>query len=300
MFIAINGQLGSGKSEVCKILNRDYGYDVFSTGVIQREFANQLGISTLELNKLAKENFSYDYKIDTKLVEYSTENMGKNVVFDSRTAWHFVKGSFKVHLLVCPAIAAERVFNKRETKEEKYSSVEEAMRDLIERRRLEVARYKKIYNLEVEDFSNYNLILDTSTLTPKEVCEIIIQESNEYRKNPLNHRIIVSKKTIYPTKKLENLNEKSIDKYKKLLKSKSKNKMEPIRLSLKDDILYIKDGHNRAVSLNANNEKVYDAVMVPNSVGVLSYNSHEIVILNDYSFWEEINKFKYSFYPTQK
>ena len=52
MFIAINGQLGSGKSELCKRLEEEYGFDVFHTGKIQREYAAELGISTLELNRL--------------------------------------------------------------------------------------------------------------------------------------------------------------------------------------------------------------------------------------------------------
>ncbi len=56
MFITINGQLGSGKSEICKILREEYGFDVFHTGKIQREYARELGISTLELNQLCNKD----------------------------------------------------------------------------------------------------------------------------------------------------------------------------------------------------------------------------------------------------
>ena len=69
MFITINGQLGSGKSEICKILREEYGFDVFHTGKIQREYARELGISTLELNQLCNKDPSYDHIIDGKLVE---------------------------------------------------------------------------------------------------------------------------------------------------------------------------------------------------------------------------------------
>ncbi len=138
MFIAINGQLGSGKSELCKRLNSEYGFEVFHTGRIQREFAAELGISTLELNERCKQDHHYDKIIDSRLVEYAESMRGKNVVFDSRMAWHFVKGAFKVHLLVAPDIAADRVFFNRIAEEERYSSKEEAMRKLTVKEELEL------------------------------------------------------------------------------------------------------------------------------------------------------------------
>ena len=59
MFITINGQLGSGKSEICKILKDEHGFDIFHTGKIQRQYAAELGISTLQLNELCKIDHKY-------------------------------------------------------------------------------------------------------------------------------------------------------------------------------------------------------------------------------------------------
>ena len=146
MFIAINGQLGSGKSELCKRLNSEYGFEIFHTGRIQREFAAELGISTLELNERCKQDHHYDKIIDSRLVEHAEKMRGKNVVFDSRMAWHFVKGAFKVHLLVAPDIAADRVFFHRVAEEERYSSKEEAMKNLMERRRTLLSMFASANN----------------------------------------------------------------------------------------------------------------------------------------------------------
>ena len=123
MFIALNGQLGSGKTALCALFRDLDGYDIFSTGKIQREYANELGISTLELNERSKTDYSYDYAIDKKLMDYGEANKGKNIVFDSRMAWHFLKDVYKVHLLIRPATAADRVFGKRESKEETYKII---------------------------------------------------------------------------------------------------------------------------------------------------------------------------------
>ncbi len=180
MFITINGQLGSGKSEVCRILREEYGFELFHTGRIQREYAAELGISTLELNELCKTDYKYDRIIDGRLKEYSEAMRGKNVVFDSRMAWHFVEDALKVHLLVNPRVAAERVYGGRVAKEEKYASVEEAMNALLERRRLENDRYNALYNVRMFDYRNYDLVLDTSETTVAEEVEMILDKAKRY------------------------------------------------------------------------------------------------------------------------
>ena len=200
MFIAINGQLGSGKSELCRRLNEEYGFEVFHTGRIQREFAAELGVSTLELNELCKSDHRYDRIIDGRLVDYAESVRGKDVVFDSRMAWHFVSGAFKVHLLVSPDIAADRVFFNRVAEEEKYSSREEAMFNLMERRRLENERYEMLYNVSMSDYFNYDLILDTSLLTVKEELEIIVGAARKFEDGSAKKQLFLSSLLgIYPT-----------------------------------------------------------------------------------------------------
>ena len=157
MFITINGHLGSGKSTVCELLRDQYGFKVFNTGSIQRQFANEMNISTLELNKKSKEDFSFDYQIDNAIVEYAKTHVGERIVFDSRLAWHFVPESFKVRLIIRPEIAAERVYLNRQSKEEQYSSAREALDMLSERQNAEAERYRMIYNIDIND---ENIIAD--------------------------------------------------------------------------------------------------------------------------------------------
>ena len=182
MFITINGHLGSGKSTVCDLLREQYGFKVFNTGSIQRKFANEMNISTLELNKKSKEDFSFDYQIDNAIVEYAKAHVGERVVFDSRLAWHFVPESFKVRLIIPPEIAAARVYLNRQSKEEQYSSAQEALDMLSERQNAEAERYRLIYNIDVNDENNYDLIIDTSGLSPEEAAQKII---DNYKNNIL-------------------------------------------------------------------------------------------------------------------
>ena len=186
MFITINGHLGSGKSTVCSLLTEQYGFKVFDTGSMQRKIANDLHISTLELNKKGLTDFSVDHQIDDATVAFAADHNGERIIFDSRLAWHFVPESFKVRLTVAPEIAAERVFQNRRSKEEAYASVREALEKLTDRQNTESERYQLIYHIDIHDESNYDLIVDTSYLSPSEAAKAIIDSYKQFAAQKLD------------------------------------------------------------------------------------------------------------------
>lgn len=190
MFITINGHLGSGKSTVCSLLNKKYGFEVFSSGSIQRQLARKMNTSTLDLNRLSENECSFDYDIDKAVTEFAENNKGELVVFDSRLAWHFVPNTFKVRLTINPEIAVERIVFNRCTPEESYDSLGDAICQLSERQRSESLRYKSIYNVDIDDPNNYDLIMDTSQLSPEEVCDTIYEEYCHLCKKTIEKHII--------------------------------------------------------------------------------------------------------------
>jgi cytidylate kinase len=180
MHITITGNLGSGKSTICKILEDKYGFEIYSTGKVQRELAREMNITTLEMNQLMCSDRKYDTMIDDATARISRENRDKNIIFDSRLAWHFVEQSFKIFLSVSLDVAAERVINDNRGKEEKYASLEEAKDMLAARAATEDKRYKDMYNLNYFDFSNYNLVIDSTYNTPEKIASIIMQEAKKF------------------------------------------------------------------------------------------------------------------------
>ncbi|HHT98409.1 MAG TPA: dephospho-CoA kinase [Clostridiales bacterium] len=188
MHITITGNLGSGKSTVCKILQDKYGYEIYSTGKVQRKLAKELNMTTLEFNKQMCNDHRYDNMIDEATARISRENKDKKIIFDSRLAWNFVEKSFKIFLSVPIDIAAQRVMNDKKRGEvESYSSLEEAKAQLSQRATTEKARYKDIYNLDYFDFNNYNLIIDSSYNDPEKIAEIIINEAYNYNESPYDN-----------------------------------------------------------------------------------------------------------------
>ena len=172
MKISITGDLGSGKSLIGKLLAKETGYKFYSTGSIQREIAAQQGMTTLELNKLSENNFRFDREIDdfTRKLSESSQPF----IIDSRMAWYFVPNSFKIYLKVDVDIAAKRIFTDKSRRNEKYPDLESAKKDIIRRKKSELFRFKKYYQVECENMEHYDLVIDTSYSTPGEIVETIL------------------------------------------------------------------------------------------------------------------------------
>ena len=210
MHITLTGNLGSGKSTICKILESEYQYEIYSTGKVQRKLAEELGISVLEMNQLMCKDRKYDTMIDETTVKISKENPEKPIVFDSRLAWNFVDPSFKVFLSVSLKVAAERVYGDNRGNVEAYTSVDDAKSQLKLRAETEKVRYKDIYNLDYFNFTNYNLVLDSTYCTPELLADIIIKESKLIDNTNNNTKILMSPKRLGVNVINENVNK---DKY---------------------------------------------------------------------------------------
>ena len=170
--ITITGSLGSGKSTVAKRLSSKLGLTYYSTGLAQRQIAAQMGITTLELNHLADKDGSIDEKIDG--VIRSMNNDEKAYIVDSRLAWHFMPASFKVKLTVQKQEAANRIFNdKVRSGESKYNNPQDVLKAIEERRASERERFLRVYGVDIENDSAFDLVLDTTNLSIDEACDAI-------------------------------------------------------------------------------------------------------------------------------
>ena len=171
--ISITGDLGSGKSTVSNLLCNQLNFDYIYTGKIQREIANKYNMTTLELNKYAENHPEIDEEIDAT---FKSLNDSTHLIVDSRLAWFFLPKSFKVFLKTDVMVSANRISNDNQRGNEKYSSVEEAANLIIARKSSENKRYLELYGADCSDLSNFDLVIDTSFLTPESVADMIIAE----------------------------------------------------------------------------------------------------------------------------
>ncbi|MBR4950627.1 MAG: cytidylate kinase family protein [Clostridia bacterium] len=191
MQIAFSGRLGSGKSTVCAILRDVYGYEIYSTGTVQRKVAEEMGITTLELNQRMKADPELDHVIDDAVVKISRERKNDPIVYDSRMAWHFAENTFKVYMYVDPVVAAERVFAADRGDVEKYESVEDAKQQLMARTMEENTRFKDIYGVDNLDYANYDMIIDSTSATPEQIANAIAVNAKRFEEKPFGYTLLL-------------------------------------------------------------------------------------------------------------
>lgn len=169
--ITITGDLGSGKSVTSRILSSLTGYEIYSTGKVQREIARRYGMTTLELNQYAETHPEIDEEIDGVFVELNARPEG--LIVDSRMAWHFMPQSFKVYLAVPVEVAAARIMKDGSRKRERYRDEQHAIDDLSARKSSENSRFLEIYGADCGDPDNFDLVIDTSRDSAETVAHAI-------------------------------------------------------------------------------------------------------------------------------
>lgn len=173
MIITISGDIGSGKSTAGRALCTRLGYQYLSTGAIQRQLAEEMGLTTLELNQLTESRADIDDKIDS--YTRALNDVEENYVVDSRLAWHFIPSSYKVFLRCHPMVAAQRISKDEVRKSDEHNR--EVMHLLAKnqaRRKSEAQRFREIYGIDFEDLSHYNQVIDSTYFLPEEIVQLII------------------------------------------------------------------------------------------------------------------------------
>ena len=172
--ISVAGDLGSGKTTVTKLMQRDLGYDIYRNGTYFRKLAEEHKMSVTEFNEYVISHPEIDRQIEQSAREYA--NTHDEFIIDARLGWYAVPESFKVYLKVDLEEAARRAFNDPDRKKtESFASIEEQKEDIKKRFELENKRYFELYGVHKEDLSNYDFILDTTNILPEEVSSRIIE-----------------------------------------------------------------------------------------------------------------------------
>ncbi len=169
--ISLAGDLGSGKSTVSDILIEKLGATYYSTGAIVRSIGQRYGMGVAEFNIYMETHPEIDREIDDGLVKLST--VDELMIIDSRLAWHFTEGTFKVYLSTDIVTSALRIMHANR-KDEHKGTLQETIDCTRTRRESEKKRYKEQYGVDIKDLLNYDLIVDTTEANPDQVADCII------------------------------------------------------------------------------------------------------------------------------
>ena len=173
MRITISGKAGSGKSTVAKLLSEKLNLKHYSIGDLMRVMATEKGISLLELNRLAEKDKSIDFELDNKLKELA--ELKDNFVVEGRLTAHFIPDAeIRIFLNTDDNVRAERIL-KDKRQQEKSKNLKATIRNIEKREDSEKKRYQKYYGVNYLDKRLYNLLIDTTDLSPEKVVEKIIE-----------------------------------------------------------------------------------------------------------------------------
>jgi cytidylate kinase len=180
MIITIHGQAGSGKSSISKLLAKRLRYKCYSVGGLRREIARKHGLTLAQLNKLGETHDWTDKEADRFQKELGKKQ--GNFVINSRLGFHFIPNSFKIYLHANLKTRAERVFREKR-KFEQFRSLKETEMALVEREKGDRLRYRKYYRIDISDMKHYDLVIDTTSLSKKQIVERIMEAMKSRAEN---------------------------------------------------------------------------------------------------------------------
>lgn len=183
MKITLAGVPGSGKSTLRRLLANHFHLTVKGIGDFMRSIALQSGFD--DITKFLVEHVSIHPEIDREIDEeqrrFGVENL--NFVLDSHLGFLFVPDSIKIFLKCHPQVAAQRIFSAKR--------VTEAAQDLhsvmcANRQRILTMKsnFKKLYDVDCYQESNFDFVLDTTHLNSAEVSKHAVDFIESYVKSP--------------------------------------------------------------------------------------------------------------------
>ncbi|MFB0543374.1 MAG: (d)CMP kinase [Candidatus Bathyarchaeia archaeon] len=173
LVIAVSGLHGSGKSTQAKRLAETFGRRYFSAGIMFREMAEERGVSLLEFTRMAEEDEEIDKLVDER-TRLEAEERG--VVLDGvLSGWMAGDLADLKFFLLAPDEARFRRIGLRDG-----LSLEEARRSTVERDRRERERFKRLYNIDIDDLTIYDLVLNTELFDPDGTARILKKVVEEY------------------------------------------------------------------------------------------------------------------------
>ena len=164
--IAVSGKSGCGNTTVSTLLSQALGVTLINYTF--RQLAAEKGRTLAQVIESAKTDDSYDMYVDSHQVELAKK---EPCVLGSRLAiWMLKEADLKVYLYASDEVRANRVFT-REGGDLKQIQEFTAMRDSEDSR-----RYKKLYDIDNNDYAFADVIIDTSKYTPDQIVRQILDE----------------------------------------------------------------------------------------------------------------------------
>lgn len=178
--IAISSLSGCGNTTATMNVGRTLGLKVVNYTF--RDLAADIGISFEEIHEQSQQNRTFDYLTDLNQIRLSLQ---PKVVVGSRLAAWLVNADLRVWLQASLEERAKRIFRREVDKGLTYESV---LYRTLQRDEQNRKRYLRLYGIDSNDRSDFDIIINTEKLTAEQVSSLIVAAARWASQNQLDRK----------------------------------------------------------------------------------------------------------------
>lgn len=167
--ITVGGLPGTGTSTLCKLISPALHLPYVYAGQLFRNEAAARNMSLAEFGALCETDPSVDKALDAKQVKLL---QGKPVLLEGRlSGWLAAQNNVPALKVWVTCEETERI---RRITERDGGNADDQAKKTLEREASERARYQSYYGIDLADLSPYDLVLNSTKLTPDELASQVI------------------------------------------------------------------------------------------------------------------------------
>ncbi|MHA1917761.1 MAG: (d)CMP kinase [Candidatus Ranarchaeia archaeon] len=174
--IAICGLHGTGKSTYSEEISSLFNLDLVNAGSLFRQIALEKNLSLSEFSSYVENHPEIDKEIDDRTVDAAKK--GNAILDGAITAWIAREYIDLAILLTAPIdVRVNRIIQRDST------SFSETHQETVERENSEKKRFKKLYDIDIDNWDIFDLVINTEKLSIPETRNIILFVIDQFLKS---------------------------------------------------------------------------------------------------------------------
>ena len=168
--ITISGLPGTGTTTIAQLLEKQLKLPYIYAGALFRKLAEEHKMSLEAFGTYCETHPEIDRELDRRQLDLLTQ--GEAIIEGRMTGWLAAHHQIDAHKILLTCDIDERV---QRLIEREQGDFEIKKQEMLKREQSEQLRYNTYYQADPQDESLYDLVIDTTNKTPKEILDLIIQ-----------------------------------------------------------------------------------------------------------------------------